>query len=420
MQLQKLKINLNPLDKYVKTIGKKTIPGKKYSVSTSFIGNSGTQFSAFFGVYMILPDKVESKVCWLNDFSGKKISYNIVFEALTEKVIITYRINFKTPIRSKINCEILPLKNISFTEVSSKKIITSDSFNQFSITDVPNLNNFELEKLESNLVWLLASPRSGTTWLGTKLLSYQSYSIDEPKIGFHFRDVFSSSLDPKLSSTISDSDDYFFSDNYANNWIPNLKKLILNRIFSQIHDIDNKIIIKEPHGSNGGKLISKTFPNSKLLLLIRDGRDVLDSTVDGISVGGWITRTTGRSLTDKERIRFIKKNANQWTELVTILLDTYENYGEKNKLMIKYEDLRYNTKPLLRKIYDFIDIDIPENELETLVDKNSFENIPVELKGKGKSIRSATPGKWKQNFSNVEKELINQIMLPTLKKLGYD
>jgi len=43
----------------------------------------------------------------------------------------------------------------------------------------------------------------------------------------------------------------------------------------------NKIIIKEPHGSLAADTISECLPNSKIIILLRDGRDVLDSEVDG-------------------------------------------------------------------------------------------------------------------------------------------
>ena len=49
----------------------------------------------------------------------------------------------------------------------------------------------------------------------------------------------------------------------------------------------------------------------------------------------------------------------------------------------------------------------------------SFENIPDEEKGSGKVTRYANPGKWKNNFSDQEKNLIDQLMGETLYKLGY-
>ena len=48
-----------------------------------------------------------------------------------------------------------------------------------------------------------------------------------------------------------------------------------------------------------------------------------------------------------------------------------------------------------------------------------IENVPKKFKGKGKGIRSAQPGKWKEGFTDNEKELMNMIMGEYLKTLGY-
>ena len=87
--------------------------------------------------------------------------------------------------------------------------------------------------------------------------------------------------------------------------------------------------------------------------------------------------------------------------------------------MIKYEDLLNNTLDELKKIYDFIGIKISDKELEKITDKYSFKNIPQSKKGSGKVTRSASPGKWKENFSQEEQKIMNDVMGETLKEVGY-
>ena len=41
------------------------------------------------------------------------------------------------------------------------------------------------------------------------------------------------------------------------------------------------------------------------------------------------------------------------------------------------------------------------------------------MRGKGKFARSASPGKWKDNFNEKEIQLMNEIMGETLKRVGY-
>ena len=96
-----------------------------------------------------------------------------------------------------------------------------------------------------------------------------------------------------------------------------------------------------------------------------------------------------------------------------------KSHTKENLLVLKYEDLLKSTTDKLTKIYDFLDIKIQKEELDNLVTKHSFKNIPQEKKGKGKSVRFATSGKWKENFSDEEQVLVNKIMGETLKKLEY-
>jgi len=101
------------------------------------------------------------------------------------------------------------------------------------------------------------------------------------------------------------------------------------------------------------------------------------------------------------------------------IMKTFEQHDKKLRFLVKYENLRYNTLEELKKIYQFIGIEIDNGELEKIVNQYSFEKIPAELKGKNKVTRSASPGKWKENFSKEEQDLVNSIIDETLNKLGY-
>jgi len=68
----------------------------------------------------------------------------------------------------------------------------------------------------------------------------------------------------------------------------------------------------------------------------------------------------------------------------------------------------------------FIGIKLSKNEIDKIVNKYSFTKIPQHEKGHGMQKRSASPGKWKENFNNEEKEIINDILGETLRKLRYE
>jgi len=51
--------------------------------------------------------------------------------------------------------------------------------------------------------------------------------------------------------------------------------------------LSKNIIIKEPNGSFAADVIAECLPDSKIIVLIRDGRDVLDSRFDMHKPGSW-------------------------------------------------------------------------------------------------------------------------------------
>ena len=279
--------------------------------------------------------------------------------------------------------------------------------------------------LERNLVWIFASPRSGTSWLANQLLSHDSYTMDEPCLGEHLcapvikPEGVKRTIDRQRNRSFR-KQHYFFSEKYEAAWGPFLKKMILNRVYAQFPDISKRIIIKEPHGSLGADILSSCLPGSRIILLFRDGRDVVDSLVDGRSEGGWIVKKEDSPLTSQqERLKFIETCAKRWVAIMEILQRVRTAHNKERVTSVRYEILRRNTGEILQRLYDFIGKDVGKETVRTLVERFSFERIPEEDRGRGKSRRFADPGKWREHFSTMEASVMQEIMGDTLKTLGY-
>jgi len=289
--------------------------------------------------------------------------------------------------------------------------------------DIPTELSEEQElALEKNIAWVFGPARGGTTWLGSQLLSYQTYNMFEPKITILIGNMRQWVVkNGKKIDRQGAQKDYIFSLQYKKTWIYHLRKLILNRIYSQFPDFSKKIILKEPLGKGGSDIMSECLPNSKIIIIIRDGRDIVDSKLDAIrDQNSWGVKQEGHEpMTEDRKMTFIRNNSIQYVTLMADLISTHTNHDEKLRILVRYEDLRKNTVEELSKVYQFLGIDIPRNKLEEIVEKNSFENIPSQSKGKGRFTRYATPGKWKENFNEEEQKLMNSIMEKTLTSLGY-
>jgi len=396
-------------------------PGKNYVVTTEVIGNSGEKQSAYFAVEFVFDSKhyFQRKIEWLNDFSGKKNSVRVYFTAMTDKIKYGYSINEKTHNKSDCVFEILELEQISINEIQEKEKESETYQEEF----VQPLSSDEEKKLEKNLVWIFASTRSGTTWLATKLLTRNTLHWNEPNLSRYL-----GLPSPPFSDTILDMDyfkhrtNYIFSNMFKKTWMHHLRKLILNRIFAEFRTTDMPIIIQEPDGL-GHSTISECLHDSKIIVMYRDGRDVIDSKLDArtnLTPGGRFTKLLKKPLDDKQRLPFIKNQAKFWSEQALLLKIIFQNHKKQNAMEIKYEELRQNTLEKLKEIYNFLQIEIDEKSLMDIVESTSLKNIPKESTGKGRAIRNVKPGGWRENFNTKEIEKMNSTMKDSLKLLGYE
>jgi len=308
-------------------------------------------------------------------------------------------------------------------ERSAGKVISKISSQMgFKGKKLPDLNDEQELALEKNIVWVFAFPRSGTQWLGTQLLIHNNNILSGPSIGIHLGST-QGGMENKFMRNfdfLHKKEGYFFSDLYKETWTYFLRKLILNRIYAQFHDLTKKVIAPDPEGSEGADIFAECLPQSKLIWLQRDGRDSVDSVVDAFKQGSWHSEIGVNPPNDSSRLITVKRASMRWVKRMEILNTAFENHPKELRYKIKYEDLRKNTVDKLRKIYEFIRVDLTQKDLEFIVDKYSFENIPEKKKGSGKVTRSASPGKWRENFSEDEIKTMQEIMGETLSRLGYD
>ena len=176
------------------------------------------------------------------------------------------------------------------------------------------------------------------------------------------------------------------------------------------------VIIKAPNESHASDLLMKCVPKSKLIFLIRDGRDVIDSRQGKFQNPG---RFFSRPETDEERKFRIAHFAKMWNLMIETTQRAYDKHNSNLRLMVKYEDLLTSPINEIKKIYDFLGYQLPEAKIKEIADVTSFENVPDELKGEDKNIRKAQPESFKDYFSEKELEMVNEIMKNNLEKYDY-
>jgi hypothetical protein len=182
------------------------------------------------------------------------------------------------------------------------------------------------------------------------------------------------------------------------------------------------LVIKEVNGSHAANRIMSLFPRSRMIFLVRDGRDVLDSMIDAARPEGWLGGTMGiRPVqgADDER-DWIKEVCRRWVAGMDLCANAFEAHDPALRRQVRYEDLLADTAGVLGDLARWIGLPANERRVQTVAGKHSFENLPDWGKGPGKHRRSATPGGWRTGLTPAEQQLAEEIMGDRLAKLGYE
>jgi hypothetical protein len=172
-------------------------------------------------------------------------------------------------------------------------------------------------------------------------------------------------------------------------------------------------VTKEPGGSVGARLLMEALPESRLILLVRDPRDVAASWLDARSQGGWRAQPDeGGNLS----LEFVDRRAKRYLQNVGEAKKAYDAH-KGHKVLVRYEELRADTLGTMRRIYSELGIPVEKAELRRAVEKHSWEKIPEEEKGEGKFYRKARPGEWREDLTPEQVRTVERITAPLLSEL---
>ena len=206
-------------------------------------------------------------------------------------------------------------------------------------------------------------------------------------------------------------------------WIRGIRNFVLD-CASYAHprlDAGGYLVVKEPNGSTGAPLLMEALPESRMILLIRDSRDVVSSMLDAARQGGWLYERKEsddwkrKALPDKNPDNFVRNRSRKYLQHVGSAKKAYDAHCGP-RVLVRYEDLRADTLGTMKRIYSTLNIPVDEGELAWAVEKHSWENIPKEEKGGGKFYRKATPGGWSTDLTPEQAETVERMTAPLLKE----
>jgi Sulfotransferase domain len=266
-----------------------------------------------------------------------------------------------------------------------------------------------------NIIWIFGSGRTGSTWLGGMMGGLRNHSLwNEPYVG----EVFGSAYYLRSWDWQREREGYILSNRHKQLWLRSMRDLILDGAKVRYPEANGYLVIKEPHGSIAAPLLMEALPESRMVFLVRDPRDVLASRLDAHKQGSWTGKVMGKGderFADIDPDAFVKSAARMYLQDMEKVRQAYDAF-EGRKALVKYESLRSDTFEELKKMYSSLSIPVAEEQLQRVVERHSWENIPEDQKGAGKSRRKASPGSWREDLTPEQAALIEQITAPVLEE----
>ncbi|BBL80629.1 sulfotransferase [Rubrobacter xylanophilus] len=272
----------------------------------------------------------------------------------------------------------------------------------------------------SKIIWIFCTARSGSTWVRAMLADLLPCEVwEEPKIGQLFGEFYERAQKGQLGSK-----NFVLGDPTRAVWTEAVRRFALETAFASNPSItpERYLLVKEPDGAVGAPILMEALPESRMILLVRDPRDVVASALDATGEGAWMYERMDADLR-RRRSRhearglaaYVRARANVYRRQIGNAKRAYEAH-DGPKTLVRYEDLRAGTTSVMRRVLTELGLPFGEAALARVVERHSWENVPDSEKGSGKFYRKAKPGGWREDLTPEQIEIVEEITAPLLKE----
>lgn len=180
---------------------------------------------------------------------------------------------------------------------------------------------------------------------------------------------------------------------------------MFNRFFEQSGKPGQTVLEKTPMHIRYVEQILWRFPEARIIEVVRDGRDVCVSYNALAQQQRWARIGTAGAIRQW-------KHCVEWGELIR------ERPGLRNRLhTVRYEALKADPQRSLRQVFQFANLISDEQQIEEIVKAADINQIAK--KGEGQYVRSGSVGDWKEQLSEAEIAMCNEVAGEQLARLGY-
>jgi hypothetical protein len=323
-----------------------------------------------------------------------------------------------------------------FKSESWKKMLTSNKENinfKYGRNAINKQNNDIVpnDYRGHNLVFIVGSPRSGTTWLQKLLISHpkvrsgQETDLFDMFIGKQLQ-AWRYLKNYKLSGRPVGLPCYFREREY----LSILKKYMLELLKPMIGSLrsDELFIEKTPSHALYIDEIIEMLPESRFIHVLRDPRDVVASLLAASKSWGknWAPNDAGSATRMwKNHIRSVQRSSKKLSK---------DQFFE-----MRYEDLSSKPKVILNMLISFLGLEWSDVEITKTLTSNQLQtakktggttipiageiakllkcNITIEPNG---FMRKGRVGSWKEELSEEDLKVVHQVAGRIMKNIGYN
>jgi hypothetical protein len=195
------------------------------------------------------------------------------------------------------------------------------------------------------------------------------------------------------------------------------------------------VFLKDPSVRNIDRFFD-VFPEAKLILLVRDGRDNVAS-----SVRAGLAKRATTTFAEKSKMRInnllrrdFRTAANDWAGAVRRIVEFDEKFRATplatRYMILRYEDIYRNPRPMAERLFQFMEVPFDSSILDAVENAEVVGSSFFGASGKEDATKpnwKATPkteafqpmGRWK-DWTVLERNLFKRIAGEQLIRMGYE
>jgi hypothetical protein len=334
------------------------------------------------------------------------------------------------------------------TRVLLNKQIYLNPQGRMDVSDIPPISSEEIAEAKAffpmEKFFIFGHARSGTTLL-VRLIrlhpvihcNYQAHFFTRP---------------PLLQSLVADSQIREWLSRRSNRWnrgkdlSPVVLRAAADFILERDASREGKYVVgdKSPSSLLNGEavqLMHKIYPDAKLIYIVRDGRDAatshrIQSFIDAtqhLSKEDWNIRAdylqNPEPFTSGKRSIFtekgIRRAAQIWVRNVQETHQLGQELYEHEYISLRFEDLLSKTQEQMRRLWDFLGVDIHATGLDEALSKELRRNPDADWQRQKaekivQPLNKGSQGSWRGIFTPRDRDIFLNIAGETLDTWGYN